>query len=197
MKKNYAVIFILLLFNVFSYSQVEKVETDNQIKPEEGTSTIFVKAECEEKQSIRFRLFNNTNWAIAVSTFSFYLTPDNIRKTTLQNGKTVYLMPNNKEISSLFYFTETEQSQGNKKSVVLGGYRTDSYNTSWIGSKDSIFFSIPKEELKDSTEIYIMFRYEWELNEKGIFSPNEIQHRAYFRFPDYNNPQKLAFCSKS
>jgi hypothetical protein len=197
MKKIFAVISIFLLFNVFSVSQVEKSETENQMKFEENTATVFVKAECEEKQRIRFRLFNNTKWAIAVSTFSFYLNPNNIRKATLQNGKTVYLLPNDKEISSLFYFTETEQLQGSKKSIVLGGYKSDSSNISWIGSKDSIIFSIPKEELKNSTELYIIFRYEWELSEKGFFLPNEAEHRAYFRFPDHNNPKKLTFCSKS
>jgi hypothetical protein len=197
MKKIFAVISIFLLFNVFSVSQVEKSERENQMKFEENTATVFVKAECEEKQRIRFRLFNNTKWAIAVSTFSFYLNPNNIRKATLQNGKTVYLLPNDKEISSLFYFTETEQLQGSKKSIVLGGYKSDSSNISWIGSKDSIIFSIPKEELKNSTELYIIFRYEWELSEKGFFLPNEAEHRAYFRFPDHNNPKKLTFCSKS
>lgn len=196
MKTKFVVIFLLLLNNI-GFSQVKKLDTDNQTKLVENTATIFVKAECEENQDIRFRLFNNTNWAIAVPTFSFYLIPKKIRRATLQNGKTIYLMPNDREISSLFYYTEKEQIQGNKKNLVLGGYYTDSFNISWLGSKDSIFFSIPKEELKDSTEVYIIFNYEWELSEKGFFFPNEAQHRAYFRFPDYNNPQKLSFCSKS
>src|SRR5690606_29951705 len=110
-----------------------------------------------------FRLFNNTSWAVAVSTFSFYLTPDHVRRVTLQNGRTVYLMPNDKEISSLFYFTERAEAHGKERMLVLGGYKTDSYNSSWIGSMDSIFFSIPIADLKNNTEVYVPFYFECEM----------------------------------
>ncbi|MDQ3798387.1 MAG: hypothetical protein M3384_02955 [Acidobacteriota bacterium] len=197
MRNILATIFTFLFLSGIVFSQVKKSETGNEIKLEENTTAVFVKAECEGKENVRFRLFNHTDWAVAVSTFSFYLTPDNIRRATLQDGREIYLMPNNKEISSLFYYTEREKLQGRKKSLVLGGYRTDSYNTSWIGAKDSIIFSIPKDELKDTMRAYLLFKYEWELKEKAVSFPGEVQHRVYFRFPDDNNPQKLAVCSKS
>lgn len=195
MKKIFASIYTILLFNSCVLCQAKIGNGRNEFNGKENKAMIYIKAECEEKENIRFRLFNNTNWAIAVPTFSFYLTPDNVRRAKLQNGQTVYLMPNNKEISSLFYFTEKEQVQGREKSLILGGRWTDSFNYSWIGSKDFIFFSIPKAELKDNAEVFVLFNYEWELNERGMFFSNEVQHRIYFRFPDYNNPQQLSVCS--
>lgn len=187
MKKKFGAILIFLFLTNFVCSQEKRLEEI------ERSSTLAVRAECKEKETIRFRLFNNTNWAIAVSTFSFYLTPDNVRRVTLQNGRTVYLMPNDKEISSLFYFTERAEAQGNEKILVLGGYKTDSYNSSWIGSKDSIFFSIPKNNLRNA-EVYVPFNFEWELTEQGTFMPDGPKHRLYFRFPNANKSEKLEEC---
>jgi len=138
MKKKFAVLFVFLGFYGFTFSQVKMSEKDDRTKFEENEASIFIKAECEQNQTLRFKLFNNTKWAIAVSTFSFYLTPNNVKRVTLQNGKAVYLLPNDKEISSLFFTTEKEQTLGKEKGLLLGGYGTDSYNTSWIGKVNPI-----------------------------------------------------------
>lgn len=175
---NIAFLFFLASSFVFAQSGVKgskNKDTDNK-------ASVFIKAEGSGKnQRLRLRLFNNTKWAIAVGTFSYYFNPARIKKIKLQSGKVVTVMPSDKEIDSLYYFTERERIQGNKKVLILGGHWTHSYNNSWIGPKDSIFFSIPEKDLRKGTELYISFKYEWELNEKGVFLSGEPQHRVYFR----------------
>ena len=195
MGKKSAIICVFLILSGIVFSQDKELETADRDATSRDSPLIIVTAECEGKQGIRFRLSNSTKWAIAVSTFSCYLNPKNGKRTTLLNGMPVYLLPDDREISSIFYYTEKEKSEEQEKSLVLGGYKTDSYNTSWIGSENSIIFSIPKDEFKDGVRAYILFKYEWELNEKGTFSPSGIQHRSYFLFPDHNNLRKLPDCS--
>lgn len=190
-----AVIAILFVLSGPARPQNQTAITFESSAPRRGSSSVGVSAECESSQRIRFRLVNNTKWAIAVSTFSFYLDPKNAKRTALQSGMSVYLLPDDREISSIFYYTEREKSDGQVKSIVLGGYKTYSYNISWIGSETSIIFSVPKDELQGGTRAYITFRYEWELNTDSAFSPGGPQHRIYFLFPDYNDRKKLAACS--
>jgi hypothetical protein len=138
---------------------------------------IYIDVECQNATSVRLRLYNNTTWAIAIPTYSFYLDPKNAVTIKLRNGQTAFPLPSDRDISSLYYYIEKDADQ--KTEVPTLNY-PDSFNQSWIASKGSIRFTVPKEHLKEGLQIFIAFNYEWELSNQGVIY-NDVQHRVFFR----------------
>lgn len=181
-RKYIASVLFTCVFCITVLSQDGKIQKEKGIRVVEDKSTVSIGLDCKDKKKIKLRLYNNTNWAIAVPTFSYYFDPKKLKKVKLNNGTSVFAMPSDKEISSLYYFVEKEVTLDGKKVLILETYATDSLNVSWIAPNDSIFFSIPIEHLKNEWELYVKFNYEWELPIKGTFLSNEPQHRLYFRW---------------
>lgn len=177
MRKHF-MIFSILVAAIVANAQNRGGSSDVDNHP-----TIAVVFECREGKKIRLRLYNKTEWAIALQTFSYYVNPDPKKNKviTLRQGGSVFGLPNDREISSLFYFIEKVEVRKGKKILLTESNAIDSYNSSWIAPNDSIFFLVPAEWVDEQSELYIKFNYEWELSKQSIFLSNEPQHRLYFR----------------
>lgn len=181
----------VLVFCVVIYAQDDSASTNEKIKIVEDKPAVYISVKCKDEKNVGLRVHNNTIWAIAVPTFSFYLDPQNVKRTFLHDGFSVFALPDDKDISSLLYFVEKRKIQEGKIILEISTYAGDSFNMSWIAAADSIFFLIPVDRLKESSYIYINFKYEWETSRKGNFDPNELENRVYFRksnIDDYENP---------
>lgn len=152
---------------------------------------IYIKVECQYKDSVRLRLYNNTLWAITIPTFSLYVNPKKVITIKLGNGDTAIALPNDRDISSIYYFVEKDGSQDNIDVPRLN--YSDSFNPSWIPSNDSIFFTVSKERLREGLRLYVPFNYEWEVNKQGVIH-NEAEHKVFFRGIDLLNSDRLAVC---
>ena len=151
-----------------------------RIKVEAGKPTVYLTLERRDKEKVWLRMNHNTGWAIAVRTISFYFNRQ--RTTNLSRVKSVFTLPNDKEIDTLHYYVEAERGPtGHIKAPKLS--YPDSSSTSWIPAEGSILFSVPVRQLKPGLMIYVPFQYEWELNTQLIFN-KEPEHRVYFRGVD-------------
>jgi hypothetical protein len=142
--------------------------------------SVYLRVERRDKERVWLRMYNNTKWAIAVRTFTFYFNRQH--SITLDNGNSVFALPSDEAIGSLHYYVEKEPAAAKeiKAPELLHG---DSYSISWIASKGSILFSVPIKQLEPGLMIYVPFQYEWELSRQLIFN-KEPEHRVYFRGVD-------------
>src|SRR5215467_5483012 len=69
-----------------------------------GEQGIYINVECENAKTVRLRLYNNTDWAIAIPTYSFYFNPKNAVAIKLKSGLTVFPLPADRDISSIYYY---------------------------------------------------------------------------------------------
>lgn len=161
-------------------AQTPATEQANNVRVKQIKPTIYVSLERRDKEKAWFRLHNNTTWAIAVQTGTFYFNRN--RTAPLSQGKQVFTLPNNVEIDSLHYYVEKEPMSLSQVKAPELRY-PDSSSISWISSKESILFSVPINQLVPGLMIYVPFHYEWELNEQLIFN-SEPDHRVYFRGVD-------------
>lgn len=189
-KKTFALLSLLAVCGT-AFSQANRPSTNARINP--AKPTIYIGVECQNKNTIQLRLHNNTQWAIAVSTFSFYFDPHKIVTIKLSNGQTAFPLPNDKEISSLYYFVEKANARQDIKVPQID--YSDSFNQSWIASKESILFSVPREYLQEGLQIYIPFNYEWELNDQGIIH-NQPVHKTFFRGVELFNSNEHVNCQQ-
>ncbi len=138
---------------------------------------VYIDVDCQNATTFRLRLYNNTDWPITIPTYSFYFNPKNAVAIKLKNGPTVFPLPSDRDISSVYYYVEKDTDQ--KIQVPVLNY-PDSFNQSWIVPRGSIRFTVPKEHLKEGLRIFISFNYEWELSYHGVIL-NDVQHRVFFR----------------
>jgi hypothetical protein len=173
---------LLLICNlgVIGFPQGTNSAPANSAKINDVKPTIYLRFERRDKGKMWLRLYNNTKWAVAVQTFTFYFNRQH--STTLGNGKSVFALPSDEDIDSLYYYVEKEPA-ASKEMKVPELFHGDSFSISWIASKGSILFSVPISQLGTGLMIYVPFQYEWELNSQLIFN-NEPQHRVYFRASD-------------
>lgn len=187
-------IFALLLLSVVcatAFSQNNDPSKSSRFDKEKPT--IYIKVECQNRATVRLRLYNNTRWAVAIPTFSQYVNPKKVATIKLINGETALALPNDRDISSIYYYVEKDGAQENIDVPKLN--YSDSFTPSWIPSDDSIFFTVPKEHLKKGLQIYVSFNYEWEINRQGIIH-NEPQHRVFFRGVTLLNSDEPATCQQ-
>lgn len=156
-------------------------------------SSIYIKVECQNKDTVRLRLYNNTPWAITVPTFSMYVNPKKVITIKLSNGETAIALPSDRDITSIYYYLEKDGGQENIDVPQLN--YSDSFNPSWIPSNESIFFTVPKERLRDGLQLYVSFNYEWEINKQGIIH-NEAEHKVFFRGAALLNLNDPAICQQ-
>lgn len=142
-----------------------------------GPPAIYIDVECESAKAVRLRLYNKTDWAIAVPTYSFYFNPKNVVAIKLKSGQTAFPLPSDRDISSIYYYVERDADQ--KVDVPTLSY-PDSFNESWMASKSSIRFTVPREHLREGLKIFVSFNYEWELSDQGVIH-SDVQHRVFFR----------------
>jgi hypothetical protein len=136
-------------------------------------------------QVMRFRLHNNTRWAISFSTDSLYVGS----KTTplpLDDGRGVLGLRDGAEVN-IRYGVEAEP--GAETKIPLPRDRIDVYSTSWLPSGRSVTFVVPREYGVKGRRIYVSFNYQWETTERDNGS-SEPEHRAYFRMADL--PRNIA-----
>lgn len=89
---------------------------------------IYIDVDCESAKAVRLRLYNNTDWAIAVPTYSFYFNPKNVVAIKLKSGQTVFPLPSDRDISSIYYYVERD---GDQKVDVPALSYPDSFNESY------------------------------------------------------------------
>jgi hypothetical protein len=156
-------------------------------------STIYIKAECQNKNTVRLRLYNNSPWAITIPTFSLHVNPKKVVTIKLINGATAYALPDDRDISSIYYYVERDGTQENINVPRLD--YSDSFNPSWVAINDSIFFTVPKEHLREGLQVYVPFNYEWEINRQGVIH-NEPRHKLIFRGLALLNLDEPATCQQ-
>lgn len=167
-----------------------------QTKIKQLGDAITLVTECQSQKEIQLRLHNFTDWPIAVSTFSSYSSMRKSRSLKLSSGTIVSAMPNNKEISSLFYWIEREIKPVDGKRVFeVFGTAGDSYDVSWIAPKDSIMFSVPIDLLPQENQLFVKYNFDWELGGNGRFFSGGNEHRVFYRgnspnFPEHPNKCK-------
>jgi hypothetical protein len=189
--QNILVLLLLSALGVTGSSQNDKPSKSRRIK--DGKPTVYLKAECRNKDTVRLRFYNNTGWAVAVRTFSLYVNPKKVATVKLINGETAFVLPNDRDISSIYYYVEKDGVQENIDVPKLN--YSDSFNPSWIATNDSIFFTVPKAHLRDGLQVYVHFNYEWEINKQGIIH-NEPLHKVIFRGVTLLNLRQLATCQQ-
>lgn len=88
------------------YAQTPSTGPTSNARVEQIKPTIYVSFVWNDRDRVRLRLNNNTNWAIAVRTGAFYFNRK--RTTLLEQGESVFTLPSNVEIDSLHYYVEKE-----------------------------------------------------------------------------------------
>jgi hypothetical protein len=176
---------------VTAFSQSSDPSKSSRLDNEKPT--IYIKVECQNKATVRLRLYNNTYWAVTIPTFSLYVNPKKVATIKLVNGETAFALPNDRDISSIYYYVEKDGAQENIDVPRLN--YADSFNPSWIPSNDSIFFTVPKDHLREGLKVYVPFNYEWEINKQGIIH-NEPQHKVFFRGAALLNLDELVTCQQ-
>lgn len=161
-------------------------------RPNKEKPAIYIDVDCQNTTAVRLRLYNNTGVAIAIPTYSFYFDPKHVVTIKLKNGQTAFPLPSDRDISSVYYYVEKDTNQ--KIDVPKLSY-PDSFNQSWIASKGSIRFTVPKEHLKEGLQIFISLNYEWELSDQGVIR-NDVQHRVFFRGITLRNLDVPAKCQQ-
>jgi hypothetical protein len=162
-------------------------EIQLQAGDEEKRPAVTIALECAEKDRFRFRIHNRTPWVISVPTYSNYFDWIEVngtrrpRSVVLSGKGSVFVLPDDVGIDSLLYFLEREVASTPfpiRETRVSG---PSSFNTSWIDKNSTIIFSIDKTALEDMRRLYVKFRYEWELSDKGGFFAGLNEHLAEFR----------------
>jgi hypothetical protein len=187
MKKLSLIIILLLHLTSFSQNENGELKVEGQMKS--GKPTVYLEYVCQDKKKVFLRMYNNTIWAIAVSSDELYYRTKKTVK--LSNGKEFYVIPNDKEISLQFKVDKFELPSKNVKLPKI--VRNDTSFTNWIASDDSVLFSVPVEYLKEDLMISVSFNYEWEVSKKGIILSGP-EHRVLFRGIDV--PDKTLPCEK-
>lgn len=167
-------------------AQIGTTEPTASVRVEQLKPTVYVSLERKDKKRALFRLNNNTTWAIAIRTWTFYF--NRTRSTRLGQGTEVFTLPSDVEIDSLHYYVEKEPMTSTRGKPPELHY-PESSSISWIPSKGSILFSVPLKHLHPGLMIYVPFNYEWELNRQLIFN-KEPEHRTYFRGVDVSEKVK-------
>ena len=152
----------------------------------ENGDSVTLTADCIDGGNLQLKLNNHTDWSVGVGTFSTYYGASKYRPLKLPTGVTVYAMPNDKLISSLYYATEIESriSDGRSRLEVrdVSGHGGA---TSWIPAKDSVIFQVPIADLTEESRIFVKINYDWELVRANSFNYGKIEHRVYYQ---YNTP---------
>lgn len=177
MKIFFAALLVACNLCVIGFAQGAKNNSAENARLDDAKPTVYLRVERRDKEKVWLRVYNNTRWAVAVRTFTFYYNRK--RAIDLGNGKSVFALPSDEEIDSLHYYVEKEPTASTEVKVPKL-FHGDSSSISWIPSKGSILFSVPTKQIEPGLMIYVPFHYEWELNGQLIFN-NEPEHRAYFR----------------
>jgi hypothetical protein len=167
----------------------------SQLPTTQNGEALTLTTECETPKEFQLRLRNHTDWPVAVETFSFYYNPLKYKTLKLTTGVQVSAMPNDKEITSLFYYVEKEVAPVKGKRIIeVQNFATDSYSISWIAPNDSIMFRVAKRFLPENAELYVNFNYDWELDGKNHFPIEGNVHRVYYRGDSANHREDPPPC---
>jgi hypothetical protein len=178
MKITFLILFVVLANVTTTYEQ-STADGQNSVLKAQVAQRVLLKSECRENNGIRMKLMNETNWAISVPTFSMYVDPVRLERYTLLNGSTIFLLPSDKEISTLFYWVESEKRVRGERLIKTTAMASDNSSTSWIAPRSSIFFDVPEKYFIGYQHLYVKFNYEWEQPEKGLTVVYSPEHRAY------------------
>jgi hypothetical protein len=178
---------LCLVLTAFSQTNSSSKNAVGQVRG--NTPTVYLEYVCQDKKNIRLRLNNNTIWILAVSADELYYKTEKTVK--LANGIEFYTMPNNKEVSLQYRVDKFALPEKNVKVPKIA--YSDSSNTNWIASADSILFSVPNDYLKEDLKITVRFNYEWEVSKDGVIVSGP-EHTISFRGIDLN--EKLPCESK-
>jgi hypothetical protein len=121
----------------------------------------------EKVQGIWLGLHNNTRWAISFPTESLYLGAKTA-PLRLCDGNGALGLREGTEVTALT--------------------RSDLFSVSFLPPGGSVIFFVPRSYLKGPLAIYLLFAYEWEM-ENGHTRADEPEHRVYFR--SWNLPEHL------
>lgn len=116
----------------------------------------------------RFRLTNNLVWAVLLESQK---AADKLEVFKLSNGTRVGAVAEG-TVSYLSVLPESGDSDG----AIDSPYRS---SLTWLRSAGSTYFPIP-EPIAKSQELYIGFKYEWEIIGSAGFESDSPIHRVYF-----------------
>jgi len=180
MRKLFVAALVIGCFCGSVYPQAESKVSSKIVKVDDGKPTVYLAVDRNDKERLWLRLKNNTAWAIAVRTYSFYFNRK--QATSLAIGSSVFILPSDQNIDSLHYYVEKELRTRSRTNPPDLGY-PDSFSISWIPAQGSILFAVPVKHLAPGLMVYVPFQYEWELNTQMIFN-KEPEHRVYVRGVD-------------
>jgi hypothetical protein len=163
-----------------TYGQTEKLPIGNSTGPKNINQQVVLRSECREKNGVRLRLVNDTSWAVSVSTFSMYANPFKYKKYKLSSGPTVFLLPEDEEISSLFYWLQKDAAIKGKRYIEVITMAADNSAESWIAPGKSVYFRVENEYMDSAYDLYVKVNYEWELKEGSAMINSSTEHRIYY-----------------
>lgn len=180
MNRAIQVFLLVITFLCFSWTSVAQPETHTDL------ARVSLRIECGTANQFRLQLANQTRWAVSVPTYKNYFswvrsgTSKKPKTITLESGASVFVLPEDIPINSILYFLELEREiAGSSRPLLETVFEgTDSYNTSWIGKKSSVFFFVDKNKLENKKNVYVKFNFEWELGNRGVFVGGLNEHRA-------------------
>jgi len=149
--------------------------------------TVVLDYRCQDKQSIFLRIQNDMKWAVAVRSDNLYYRTGKTVK--LENGRTFFSLPTDKPIELQYYVEQFGPLQDGHTIPQLA--RPDSGSINWIAPRESVYFSVPFRFLRDDLQISVNFKYEWEMDEHGLFETSP-EHKVFFRGIDL--PDKPTSC---
>jgi hypothetical protein len=178
-----AMIMLMKLYITLLLTLVAAFSIFGQLTPDDRTEgqvnfdrpMIYLDYVCSENGKIRLRLFNNTVWAINITSDQYYLRGEKVK---LANGSWFYTPPDDKEIS-LSYRVDKFALPWTKVKVPEFPI-SDSGVANWIASNHSVIFSVPGRYLTKKLQIYVDVAFEWE-SRKGRSLVGGVEHRVSFR----------------
>ena len=146
---------------------------------------------------ILLRLHNNSRWAITTYAGSSIQLNDKSFSSMSHCGRTLSVLREGTEIDADYYVRSNAEEI--KAPIIL---RHDSLaGEVWLASGSSLLFRIPREHLAKYLNVYVPFKYEWEMyieekrpkaKTQSLYEINryeELRHLVYFHYyqlPEYS-----------
>lgn len=158
-----------------------------------ATGTVKLEVLCKNREDVRFHLSNMTEGAISLRTFSLYVHPTRYKRYQLLNGRRVFLLPADQKIPSLIYTVEETRNIGGKPFIQTRSSGMDNFSQSWLAPRDAILFDVPMSYSNEDSRLYVYFKYEWDVDEKGTVKGGAVEHRALH--PGLSTEDKVPACN--
>jgi hypothetical protein len=174
---------LISMFLIYSHSsilfaQVASKDQEISSEPQLGNkhSLYLIRENSDETESILFRLYNNTPWAIRIRRDWQYAEPISV-EVILLDGRREFGLADNAEFKPE-YFIESPLIKGG-----LTGQYGCTFDDAWVGARQSVYFRVPRAAFPKLAILYVFFRYEWEDDQSNT------QHRVQFRWNELNRAQ--------